>query len=384
MTTWLPRWNALLVLVLLSVPVVAADPDGAEIARLVKQLGDDEFEKRGEATTRLKEIGEPALDALHQAKTSNDAEVRRRAEDIFAVIEHKVYGDQLCLTGHAGTVWKVSLSADGKLLLTSGTDKTLRLWDTDTGECLRVFEGHTDGVIGAALSPDGKRVLSGSQDNTVRLWDATTGKELRQMIGHTDSASRVAFGPEGQALSGGADRTMRLWDLNTGKNAGVFTVLTWPGYSFAYSAKAKLAATGSNQLIRLWNLETGKEVRQLIVHSGKGNLSVYFSPDGKLIASVNEIDHTVRIWDVETGKERKQIPVPNAYCVAFSPDGKRLVSGSFRPDNTVRVWDIETGKELCKYEGHTAPVVSVAFFPDGKRIASASVDGTARTWRAPR
>jgi WD40 repeat protein len=381
MTPCLPRWIACLLFVLPFAPVVVAAPDDKEIARLVEQLGDEQFDKREEASKRLAEIGEPALDALHKSQSSNDAEVRRRAKDLVPVIENMLYGDQLCLTGHDGTVWKVSLSADGKRLLTSSTDKTLRLWDANSGKCLRVFEGHTDAIIGAALSPDGQRVLSGSRDKTVRLWDTATGQEIRQLIGHTDAVVHVAFGPEGQALSGGENQTIRLWDLNTGKNTGVFTGV-YP--SFAYSAKAGLAATGGKQLIRLWNLETGKEVHHLTGRSDKGDLGVCFSPDGKLIVSLNHIDHTVRIWDVETGKERKQISVPNAYCVAFSPDGMRIVSGGFRPDNTVRVWDIETGKELCKHEGHTDPVTSVAFFPDGKRIASASVDGTARIWRAPR
>jgi hypothetical protein len=70
MTTWLPRWFACLILLLPFIPVVAAAPDDVEIARLVEQLGSDEFMKREVATTRLKEIGEPALDALHQAATS--------------------------------------------------------------------------------------------------------------------------------------------------------------------------------------------------------------------------------------------------------------------------------------------------------------------------
>src|SRR5205823_4323707 len=99
--------------------------------------------------------------------------------------EQKKDVEQLRLTGHKGQVWSVSVSADGKRLLTSSSDKTLRLWDTDTGKCLCVFEGHTGRIVGAALSPDGRRVLSGSGDRTVRLWDATTGKELQQMTGHT-------------------------------------------------------------------------------------------------------------------------------------------------------------------------------------------------------
>src|SRR5205085_10660909 len=99
MTTCLPRWIAFLMFVLPSLPVVAADPDDAEIARLIKQLGDDDFFNREAATKRLKEIGEPAFDALQKASTSDDLEVRRRAEPIIAVIENKLYGAELGLPG---------------------------------------------------------------------------------------------------------------------------------------------------------------------------------------------------------------------------------------------------------------------------------------------
>src|SRR5437763_14929515 len=120
MTAKLPRWFALLVLVLPFV-ALAAPPEDTEIGRLLKQLGDDEFQKREEATTRLKEIGEPALDALRKALTSNDAEVRCRAEDIAAFIEKKLYSEQLRFTGHnTGGTWSVCVSADGKRVLTSG------------------------------------------------------------------------------------------------------------------------------------------------------------------------------------------------------------------------------------------------------------------------
>src|SRR5437660_395322 len=90
MTTWLPRWFALLVLVLPFVPAVAVDNDDQEIARLVKQLGSVKFKDREAATKRLREIGEPALDALDKAVTSSDVEVRCRAEQIVTVIEDKL------------------------------------------------------------------------------------------------------------------------------------------------------------------------------------------------------------------------------------------------------------------------------------------------------
>src|SRR5436853_335021 len=98
MTTWWPRWIALLVLVLPFVPVVAVDGDDKDIERLVKQLGSAKFKEREAATKRLTEIGEPALDTL--AKATSTLEVRRRAEAIIAVIENKICLEQLRLTGH--------------------------------------------------------------------------------------------------------------------------------------------------------------------------------------------------------------------------------------------------------------------------------------------
>jgi WD40 repeat protein len=372
-----------------SVVSLAANSNDKEIDRLIMQLGNDDFQQREAATKRLAEIGEPALAALERAKTSDDPEVRIRvlkvAKAISAAINDKLYGKELVLTGNT-----VCVSADGKRVLTSSSDHTLRLWDADTGKELRVFKGHTNIVCGAVLSPDGKRVLSGGVDGTVRLWDADTGKELRQMNGHTAPVWSVAFGPEGQAVSGGCgDGTMRLWDLNTGKQAAVFSVdATVYAVSVAYSAKARLAATYTWSRIRLWDLATGKEVRKWNGHGYDWPPIMCFSPDGKRLLSPS-VTGTVHIWDVESGQELNQIlahaetynETRGAICAAFSPDGKRIVSGGA---GVVRVWDAESGQELRKYEGHTKPILSVAFFPDGKRIASASEDGTVRVWRAPR
>jgi hypothetical protein len=152
MNTSLIRWFALLVLALFVPVVLADDSSNAELARLIKQLGHDDFEKREAAKKGLAEIGEPALGALNKAQTSNEPEVRFRAEEIITVIEIKLY-PELILRGHTSSCRCICVSADGKRLLTGSGDRTLQLWDADTGKSLRVFKGHTDCVNGAALSP---------------------------------------------------------------------------------------------------------------------------------------------------------------------------------------------------------------------------------------
>ena len=381
MTTWLPRCVALLFLMLPFVPVVAGGD--MEIDRLIKQLGSDKFKEREAATKRLQEIGEPALAALYKAQDSGDTEVCRRADNIVAAIGSKLYVELLCLTGHTKPVWSVCVSTDGKRVLTSSEDQTLRLWDTATGKAVQVFKGHTHLVFGAALAPDGKQVLSAG-DETVRLWDALTGKEIWQMTGHKHSPVRVVFGPEGQAISGGNDGTVRVWNLQTGKPAAVLNGHMDTVRFVAYSARTKMVASSSyDGSIRLWNLETGKEVHTLVNHGGPYDMmSLCFSPDGKYLLSP-AVDLSLRLVEVATGKEFKRIKTGHAYCAAFSPDGKRIVSGGML-DHTVRVWDIATGRTLHTYKGHTGGVTSVTYFPDGKRIASASADGSARIWLAPR
>ncbi len=89
----------------------------------------------------------------------------------------------------------------------------MRLWDTDTGECLRVFRGHTDEVFAAVFHPDGSRIASAGRDRVIRIWDPINGAELARLRGHTNYVFSLAFSPDGATLvSGSGDYSVRLWD----------------------------------------------------------------------------------------------------------------------------------------------------------------------------
>lgn len=285
------------------------------------------------------------------------------------------------LTGHLEGVWAVALSKDGKTLVSGSADKTIKIWNLDTGQLIRTLSGHSDSVRSIALSSDRQILASGSGDNTIKLWNAQTGEQIKTITGHTGPVWSVAISPDGQTLvSGSEDTNIKVWDLPTGKVRSTLADHSSRVFSVAISPDGQtLATAGSDKSIRIWDLSTGKLRRTLKGHSDAVR-AVTFSPNGQTLAS-GSWDKTVKVWNLQTGEVIRTLEghSDRVVSVAFSNESQTLASAGI--DRTIKIWNLQTGKLRRNLTGHSDWVLSIATSPVGQTLISGSKDKTIKVWQ---
>ncbi|BAY13155.1 serine/threonine-protein kinase [Calothrix sp. NIES-2098] len=287
------------------------------------------------------------------------------------------------LTGHNGSINSLAFSDDGNTLVSGSTDKSIKIWNLQTGTLKTTLNLHSSEVNSVAISRDGKTLVSGSKDGNIKISKLPIGNLKATLFQSQNSVNSVAISPDGQTLvSGGEDKNIKTWNLQTGNLKYTLTGHTKSVMPIAISSDGQTLVSGSaDNTIKIWNLATGQLKNTFSGHT-KSVMSIAISPDGKTLAS-GSTDDTIKIWDLQTGQLKNTLakhyyPVS---ALAISPDGQTLISGSW--DDTIKIWNLKTGAIKTTLNGHRSSVNALAISPDGQTLVSGSSDRTIKIWRLP-
>eukprot|EP00898_Chlorokybus_atmophyticus_P008224 jgi/Chlat1/8402/Chrsp80S09222 len=331
---------------------------------------------------RLEVLVEQALSVQRKS-----CQFHNTTESAFSLLVDHCCGRDQVLEAHSDEVWHVQFSHNGKWLASASRDSTVILWEVNSAvdvSVKHILRGHTQPLSFVAWSPDDSHLLTCGSDKLVKLWDTAIGTCKRTYDRHKESVTACAWFPDGQRfVSGGLDKSLFFWDID-GKELD-----HWSG-----SRINDLAITADGE--RLVSVNHEKEIRvvRLVdkstdsVEDASANItSLCLSKDGKSLL-VNLSKQEIHLREL-TDKGISQTPVlvysgqrQGRYVIRScfgGTDEAFVVSGS--EDSQVYIWHRNNGDLLAVLGGHAGTVNAVTWNPvDPHMFASASDDKTVRIW----
>ena len=292
------------------------------------------------------------------------------------------------LIGHSATVYSVSFSPSiagpensdastpstaPKLLLSSSSDKTIRLWSLEAWTCLVVYKGHEGPVWNVRWGPFGHYFASCGWDKTVRVWGQDHISYLRMMIGHDSNVNQIAWHPNGAyvfSASDQADKSVRMWAFTTGECVRVFAGHTEfvSAVECSPSGKILASADGGGSII-LWDLAKGTQIKRCRGHGKGGIWSLSFSVESTVLVS-GGADGTVRLWDIEVPADPYKNGDGDIVGTGGQADATRLSGTTLgsQPNTTAGVGGKKKGKDtmitpdqISAFPTKKSPVYKVKF-----------------------
>jgi hypothetical protein len=283
---------------------------------------------------------------------------------------------------HTGAVEGVSFSGDGRLIVTTGADNVMKIWNAATRSELGSLT--LDKGPATTLTVRNNRALTAHADGSAIVWDLDAKRKLFTFKRNDASIWAAAFaGSEDQIATASHDWTVALWQ--TSSEAAPVRVLE--GHANAVQALAAdpsghwLASGGADQTVKLWDLEAGDLRRTYRNHSDFIS-ALAVSNDGAMLAAAS-LDGAIKLWPTTSSRSIRTLNNHSARVtsVAFSPAGDLIASAA--EDGTVRVRGLKRAKPYLAMHGLERPAKTLAFSPDGLTLATGGTDGTVTLWSLP-
>ncbi len=285
------------------------------------------------------------------------------------------------LAGPTGVVKALHFIAEGRSVVTVGSDATLRVWDASSGVQVRKVslpEGPA-----TALATDEKRALTGHSDGTLALWDLERGERVAIFRRNSEPLTAIAFAPEADnIIAASRDGSLAVWS----RKAPATPLMVSPAGSGPITALVRVPARDAvayamaDKTVRLANSEGLAVIRSYRGHTAP--ITAIGSPDdGRALASAGA-DGQIRIWSTASTRLIRSFQAHSGPVTAlsFAPSGETLAS--IGADGILKIWDAKRGKLLATAPQRTAGVHALAYAADGRRLATAEHDGTVRLWDA--
>ncbi|WP_426531805.1 hypothetical protein [Bradyrhizobium sp. McL0615] len=279
---------------------------------------------------------------------------RRQTAELFSMTSGKLIAT---LAGHSGPITSLSVSDDGRRILTTSGDRTARVWDAGTGVVISVFRGHHGVVRSGTFSRSGTQIATKSDDGTVQTWLADTGTQILTMA-NSNRYVEPLFAPDARSiLMLSATGAPELRDSGTGQL--IDTLESDEDVMFAsFLSDTKVLVSFKDRLL-VWERGSHSPVAELNIENGELR-HVYIAPDKSRIVAA--FDGRAILWDPATGEKIATLSGSGDYTFAFSADSEMIASTgddkseewNAQQKDELRVWKARDGSLIATFPGASA------------------------------